>query len=324
MGSGELDALVIDAGPDDQALDELSAADDEWTDLEEGRVSIVRRNAGVLFVALTSVVALGLVVLFFIVFAFGLSSVQEHRNQSQLYSELRGLLAPASTVAPWTGGDIPAGSPVALLNASAGGLHDVVVIQGTTSGLMRDGPGHLRNSPLPGQVGDSILIGRSATTGAPFADIGNLRRGDLITVTTGQGTFKFRVADRRVAGGALPKIPPSGSLLTMVTSVGSGTLGSIVNGHLLYVDAALTGKAVATPKGQPTVVARSEIQGRAEPAALPFVLLWLVALGVGLIGAVGLVNRWGWRRSWLVIAPITLAILWGLSNELLRLVPNVY
>jgi sortase A len=301
------------------------ADDGDVLDTEEvERAPFVRRHAGALLAVLSSIVTLGSVVAFFVIFAFGLSAIQEHRNQQQLYSSLRGLLSPSSTVAPWIGGAIPTGAPLALLSAPAGGLHDVVVVQGSTSSEMRDGPGHLPDSPLPGQVGDSILIGRSSTTGAPFGGLANLRRGDKITITTGQGTFTFHVEDLRRAGSALPKIPPSGSLVTFVTSTGSGALGSIVNGHLLYVDAALAGEAVATPHGQPRSIAEANVQGQGDAAALPFVLAWLGALIASLVAAVWLISRWGWRRAWLFIVPVMLAVLWGLSNELLRLVPNVY
>lgn len=296
---------------------------DEFAGDEEGE-PIVRRFAGPLLIVLSSTVTLGCVVAFFVVFAFGLSAVQEQRNQQQLYSSLRGLLSPSSTVAPWTGGKIPVGAPVALLNAAKGGLHDVVVVQGSTSSQMRDGPGHLPDSPLPGQVGDSILIGRSSTTGAPFGGLVDLRKGDKIAITTGQGSFTLRVTDLRRAGSALPKIPPSGSLVTFVTSTGPGVLGNVIDGHLLYVDAALVGEAVASPHGQPRSIGSANVQGQGDSSALPFVLAWLFALVVSMLGSVWLINRWGWRRAWLFIVPVTLAVLWGLSNEMLRLVPNVY
>ena len=291
--------------------------------VEDERPSFVRRHASGVFVALAAIVTVGIVVLYFVIFAFGLSAVQEHRNQKQLYRTMRGLVNPASQVAPWIGGKIPTGSPVALITASAAGMKDLVVVEGSSSDQMRDGPGHLSDSPLPGQVGDSIVIGRSTTTGAPFGSVPSLRQGDKLTVITGQGTFHFRVEDTRTAGSKLPKIPPSGSLLTLVTSTGSGALGSLLDGHLLYVDAALKGQAVETPKGRPTSVSPAQIQGHGDLGALGPVLLWMVLAAASLLGSVWLISRWGWRRAWLVIAPVVFAVGWGLSDELLRLVPNV-
>jgi sortase A len=315
---------VMDASLEKDAIGEERAdLDDDEGDDEERRASFVRRHAGAVLAVLSSLVALGLVVAFFVVFAFGLSSIQEQRNQKLLYGSLRGLLSPSSAVAPWTGGKIPLGAPVALVTSSAGGLHDVVIVQGTSSDQMSDGPGHLADSPLPGQVGDAVLIGRSSTTGAPFGHVVSLRKGAAIVITTGQGTFHFRVEDARLAGAKLPKIPPSGSLVTLVTSSGPGALGNVVDGHLVYVDAALIGQAVPTPHGQPKSVSASEIQGRGDLAALPFVLAWLGALVVSVLASMWLLGRWGWRRSWLFIAPVGLGVLWGLSDQLLRLVPNV-
>lgn len=273
---------------------------------------------------LSVLVAFGVVVASFATFALSLSGIQEHRNQAQLYSTLRGLLDPSSSVAPSTGGSIPFGKPVALLDAPALGQSKLVLVQGSTSEQMRDGPGHLSDSPLPGQVGDSIIIGRGTTTGAPFAKLASLRPGDRMTITTGQGSFHFVVKDKRLAGSHLPAIPPSGSLVTLVTSTGPGFLGGILDGHLLYVDAALKGVAAATPHRPPHSITAAEIQGHGDPAATPWVLLWLLALLATALGSWWLIARWGWRRAWIVSAPIAIAVLWGLSDELLQLVANVY
>jgi len=294
-------------------------------DMEDDPPRRPRRAAvAVVYVALCATVALGVLALFFSLFAFGLSGVQEHRSQYILRAQMRGLLDPSSAVAPFIAGAIPAGSPVALLRAPQVGLDDLVVVEGTTSAQMVLGPGHLPDSPLPGQVGQSILIGRSSTSGAPFATVGHLHRGTVIQVVTGQGAFRYRVMDKRVAGGSLPAIPPSGSILTLVTSVGPGVLGPITDGHLVYVDLALRGQAVPTLKGRPTAVSPASIQGASDLTALPGLVAWMVVLLAGLLGALWLLARWGWRRCWLIIAPVSLGILWGLSNQLLRLVPNVY
>ena len=169
-----------------------------------------------------------------------------------------------------------------------------------------------------------MLIGRSTTTGAPFGRIDAFRRGDTITITTGQGRFVFRVVDVRRAGSHVPAIPPSGSLTTFVTSSGSGLLGNILHGHLIYVDAALQGTAVATPSHAPRTISQAEIQGHGDAGSLGWVALWFVALIATVLGSAWLIARWGWRRSWIILAPVALAVLWGLSDEMLQLVPNVF
>jgi sortase A len=273
---------------------------------------------------LAGVMACSGVALFFGAFAFGLSGLQEQRSQHQLYASFRGLLDPSSETAPSIGGAIAPGTPVALLNSPAAGLDRVVVVEGTSAGDLLEGPGHLPDSPLPGQVGDSILMGRSATAGAPFGGITRLRTGDVIAVTTGQGTFRFIVEDQRVAGDLLPEIPAGGALLTLVTSAGSGWDGRLAPNHLVYVDAKLQGKAVAAPPGRPVAVPAAETEGHNDPSAWPFVVFWLQGLVAASAAVVWLWSRWGHRQTWLVGAPVLLGILWGLSTEAMRLLPNAF
>lgn len=280
--------------------------------------------SGAVAITLASLMAFGVVAGFFGLYAFAFSSLQEQRSQHQLYAEFRGLLDPSSPIAPAVGGAITPGTPVALVNAPAAGLHDVVVVEGTSPSQLLDGPGHLRDSPLPGQIGESILLGKGVTAGAPFAGITHLVRGDVIDVTTGQGTFHFVVADQRVAGDRLPRLPKSDALVTLVTSTGSGLLGQVASTHVVYVDADLVGKAVAAPAGSPILVSPSEVQGGTDPSAWPFVIFWLQALLVAALGAVWLWARWGFWRTWLVAAPVLFAVLWGLSTEVMRLLPNIY
>ena len=213
---------------------------------------------------------------------------------------------------------------MALIDSPQAGLHNVVVVEGTSSGDLLAGPGHLRDSPLPGQAGESVLVGRSATAGGPFSGITRLRRGDVIVVRTGQGNFRFTVLDQRVVGDPLPKIPGGGALLTLVTSAGNGSLGRLGPTHLVYVDARLDGKTVATPPGQPKTVLPDEIQGHNDPAAWPWAGLFLLALLAASAACWWMWARLGILRTWLIGAPVILAVLWGLSNEVMRLLPNVY
>jgi sortase A len=277
-------------------------------------------------VRLIQIVALAcsIMVVFFGLYAYVLSAVQEQRSQHQLYAELRGLLDPSSTVAPSIGGSIAPGTPVALLNSSSANLHNVVVVEGTSSSDLLAGPGHLRNSPLPGQPGESIIMGKSATAGAPFANVASLKKGDSIAVTTGQGVFLYVVTGQRVGGDPLPHIPSSGSLLTLVTATGSSWLGDLAPTRIVYVDAALSGSLVAAPPGQPTTIPVNEIQGRSDGNAWPFVALWGAAVIVGALGLAWLWSRWRFWRAWIIGAPIVLGLLWGLSTEVIRLLPNIY
>jgi sortase A len=279
---------------------------------------------GPLAIALAIIMVLSVATAFFGAFAFGLSGLQEQRSQDQLYAAFRGLLDPSSPIAPYIGGAISQGAPVALLDSPQAGLHNVMVVEGPSSGDLLAGPGHLADTPLPGQPGESVLVGKSSTAGAPFSGITRLRKGDLITVRTGQGQFLFTVLGRVLPGQRLPKITSAQGLLTLVTSAGPGTLGSLAPDHLMYVDAKLQGKAVPAPPGRPTTIPAVQVQGHNDPNAWPFAALWLLVLLAGSAACWWLWARWGIFRTWLVGAPVLFGILWVLSNETMRLLPNVY
>lgn len=274
-------------------------------------------------IALVSVSVLSAVAAFAVIYAVGFSSLQEQRSQHQLYAAFRGVLDPSSPVAPKIGGVIKPGTPIALLSSPQAGLHNVVVVEGTSSIDLLKGPGHLRDSPLPGQVGQSIVMGKSLTAGGPFRGITHLVKGDVITVITGQSTFHFVVDGERTGGDPLPVVPSGGSLLTLMTSTGSGVLGRIAPSHVVSIDATLQGSAVAAPAGRPVAVPVAELPGRNDPSGWPFLVLWLQALLATGVAAVWTWNRWGRWQTWLVATPIVVGVLWGVSQESLRLLPNL-
>lgn len=283
-----------------------------------------RRPRRGLFPAAVVLTTFGLVVTFFLFYVLAFSGLEEHRSQSQLYATMRGLLDPASPVAPAIGGAIPAGSPIAVMTIPALGVSRMVIVEGTTSGDLALGPGHQRNSPLPGQVGQSIVMGKSVSSGAPLASLSHLRVGNSIDVTTGQGTFHFVVEGVRRAGSALPIIPKNNALLTLISTTGSRLFGTDAAAHLLYVDAALRGTPVPTPPHGPRIIHSAEIQGHGDSGAWPNVIMWLTAVVAVTIGIVVVARRWGFARTWVVATPVVLLALWMLSGALLRLLPNVY
>jgi sortase A len=314
--------MVIDtaAPPDDEVAVSVALAEERT----EAGPSSGPPRPGPLVVALSSVLALSFAAVFFAVFAFGLSGLQEQRSQHQLYAQLRGLLDPSSPVAPAIGGTTPQGFPIGLLDAPVAGIHHVVVVEGTSPGDLLAGPGHRRDTPFPGQVGDAILVGKGSTAGAPFRNISALEKGDIVTVRTGQGLFRYKVEDHRVAGTRLPSYLSDSGLLTLVSSAGSGAFGWLTPDHLVYVDARLVGAAVGAPHGRPRSVTYAEIQGHNDPPAWLWVILWLVALAAATGATWYLWSRWGILQTWLVGAPVILGILWALSDEAIRLLPNVY
>ena len=55
------------------------------------------------------------------------------------------------------------------------------------------GPGHYRESSLPGRGATVAIAGHRTTFGAAFRHIDKLRRGDMIEVTVPYGAFRYRV-----------------------------------------------------------------------------------------------------------------------------------
>src|ERR687891_1864708 len=84
------------------------------------------------------------------------------------------------------------GDAIARIEIPAIGVSDYVV-EGTDTGDLRKGPGHYPETPLPGDPGTSAIAGHRTTYGAPFRDIDDLRRGQVIRVDMPDGTFVYRV-----------------------------------------------------------------------------------------------------------------------------------
>ncbi|ABL80442.1 MULTISPECIES: class E sortase [unclassified Nocardioides] len=248
-----------------------------------------------------------------------LGSISQNRAQDLLYDELRADLAAAT--AP-LGPVVPVGDPVALLTIPSIGVEQVVV-EGTASGDLLDGPGHRRDTVLPGQVGTSVVYGRAATYGAPFADLPDLRAGDEVEVTGAQGRTTYTVLGVRRAGDPLPQPVADGSArLTLVTAEGSGRLGAITPESVVYVDADAT-KAFPAPPGRPGAVPDSEKAMAADDGALPLLALCLALLLALTLGVVAARQRWSTALVWVVASPLAIALSWAATDVVMRLLPNL-
>ena len=278
------------------------------------RLQLVR--AAVLMVAALSI---GLLVQLAVV-----SRVQHHTAQERLFSEFRAQLAegtaPAGPV-DFENAVVEEGAPVAYLEIPSIGVSEVVV-QGTTSSALFDGPGHRRDTALPGQIGTSILMGRRASYGAPFASIRELEQGATVTVTTGQGVFDYTVIGVRREGDTLPPPVSAGSSrIVLVTADGR----PLMPDGVVRVDADLDGDAVV---GQARLVDDDTLPGRehfmsGDSSSLWVLVLWLQAMVVVSIGAVWAWHRWGRPQMWVAFAPAIAFVGLGVAGEVARLLPNM-
>jgi sortase A len=214
---------------------------------------------------------------------------------------------------------IPVGHPVALVEIAAIGVRQVVV-EGTSSRELADGPGHVRVSTLPGQVGTSVIFGRSTTYGGPFHDLTSLRPLDPLQVTTGQGVFTYQVEDVRGEGDPQPPALGANQSRLLLVSTDPGTLGAL---STVYVDAILTSPAAVTPPRAVVFVSPYEAEMASDFGAYLALVLWLFALiGVGAFAAWG-VTRWGKAQTWVIGVPLMLVALWGASDSAAMLLPNL-
>lgn len=70
---------------------------------------------------------------------------------------------------------------------------DVVLVQGTGRGDLREGPGHWPETPLPGLGGNFVVSGHRTTYGAPFLKLDKLAAGDEIDVLLPYVAATYRV-----------------------------------------------------------------------------------------------------------------------------------
>lgn len=256
---------------------------------------------------------LGALVVGFFVYVYGLSGLTEGHAQATLRktfaNQLSQAVAPVGPVAP--------GTPVAALSIPRLGLAETVVVEGTSAQDLTAGPGHRRDTVLPGQAGVSVIYGRRMTFGAPFAHLERLQVGDIITVVTGQGTAKYRVSS---FGDSTHPAPANSANRLVLATADAG----IVPHQILTVSADLITKPQPS-EGVLPVVDSSEINlAGGGSASLLSMLLWSQALLLLALAVPFAATRWSPAATYLCAAPIALAVLWNLYENIALVLPNMY
>jgi sortase A len=88
----------------------------------------------------------------------------------------------------------PHGEPFAFLRIPAIGV-DQVVFAGVDVETLKNGPGHMDGTPVPGQPGNSVISGHRTTYGRPFFDFDLLQTGDRIEVESASGIHVYEVRE---------------------------------------------------------------------------------------------------------------------------------
>ncbi|MEJ7583541.1 MAG: class D sortase [Acidimicrobiales bacterium] len=218
----------------------------------------------------------------------------------------------------WIGGVIPEGDPVALLEIPDISVREVVV-EGTSSAQLKRGAGHLRSSPLPGQSGNSIVAARRIAYGGPFRHLDELRKGDEIVATTGQGRVVYIVNEiKEVEPDAPDVIDDTGrNQITLVTSA-----PEFVASRRLIATARLQGKPRPVPASRATDLREDELGLHGDQSVVLPLLLWAQALMVVAIGAAWLHRRWRRWPAYLITAPVILLLVLLIFDSFTPILPS--
>jgi sortase A len=161
-------------------------------------------------------IAVGVLILLFVVYQLWGTGIREAQAQRKLENEFEqrlgdvGVTAPDEsaqgpdpTATPTTTAPGPPPAPaaegdaVAHVRIPAIGV-DKIVVEGVNLEDLKRGPGHYPDTPMPGQPGNAAIAGHRTTYGAPFNRIDELDPGDEILVTTVQGSFRYEVSDQLI------------------------------------------------------------------------------------------------------------------------------
>jgi sortase A len=128
------------------------------------------------------------------------------------------------------------GSPLGQIDISTIGL-TAMILEGTDDGTLRRAVGHIPGTALPGQSGNVAIAGHRDTF---FRPLRNIHKDDEITLTTLNGSYRYRVDSTKVVGPeGIGVLYDSGeAILTLVTCypfnfVGAAPQRFIVRAHRL-------------------------------------------------------------------------------------------
>ena len=255
---------------------------------------------------------LAITVLVVIAGQFLLSPVLQARAQIVAARELAQRFAIAagaigqSDLSPLPNEPVAVGSAIATLSIPSLGVEQVVA-EGAQSQQLQRGPGHVSGTSGIGEKGVSVIAGRRASWGAPFAHINKLRVGDTITTTTVAGPMTYAVVRVTNALPDLRSATGNKSQLVLVSSTPAG----LATGDLVVVAESTKPAYLSTPQNRlPEASVRQGNLAASVPAAGWLLLLVLfVALATFWLRS-GLMDRvLVWTLGAPVVALVALLLL---------------
>ncbi len=75
---------------------------------------------------------------------------------------------------------------------------DAPIVEGDDWERLKSGVGHHIGSALPGEAGNLVLSGHNDVYGSVFADLSELREGDLVLIDTPSRSFRYKVTGTQI------------------------------------------------------------------------------------------------------------------------------
>ena len=149
-----------------------------------------------------TLMTLGVVVLLFCVYELWVTGLVTAQEQDRLGDDLRATWAePVQRPQPGEPElvSLDLGQGFAVLHIPALEDYDPwVVVEGTSVADLKNGPGHIPGTALPGEVGNVVVSGHRTTYGAPFERLDELVAGSQVVLETRDSWFTYTVQDKSI------------------------------------------------------------------------------------------------------------------------------
>ena len=117
---------------------------------------------------------------------------------------------------------LPGASVPAIVDALIGRIEvrrlglSAMVVEGTTTSTLRRAAGHISSTGMPGVPGN---VGIAAHRDTFFRPLRNVRKDDIVTLTTGRAEYRYRVVSTKVVEPDDVSVldPAADEILTLVT-----------------------------------------------------------------------------------------------------------
>ncbi len=122
---------------------------------------------------------------------------------------------------------------------------DAIVVEGTSNHELKLGPGHMKDTPAPGEIGNSVI---SAHRDTFFRHIYELQKGDEIQVERGGHTYRYAVVSKHIVDPTDMSVikPSKDSRLTLITCYPTYYIGPAPN-RLIVTSTLINDSANSAP-----------------------------------------------------------------------------